>query len=97
MRKEGLEMDISRERLELLKEIMAIDFSLLELNLYLDTHPMDQRALWLNNEYVGKHKMLKEKYDKDYGPINHRSASECPYEWIEDPWPWEIDYEMGGK
>ena len=43
-------MDISRDRLELLKEIMAVDFSLVELNLYLDTHPLDQRALRLHNE-----------------------------------------------
>ena len=90
-------MDISRERLELLKEIMAVDFSLVELNLYLDTHPLDQRALRLNNEYVMRHKMLKENHEKEYGPINHRFVSECPYEWIENPWPWEIDYKMGGK
>lgn len=90
-------MDINRERLELLKEIMAVDFSLLELNLYLDTHPMDQRALKLNNDYVMKHKLLNEKYEKEYEPLRHRFISECPYEWIQDPWPWEIDYKMGGR
>lgn len=90
-------MDISRDRLELLKEIMAIDFSLVELNLYLDTHPIDQRALRLHNEYVAKHKILKEKYEKEYEPLHHRFISKCPYEWIKEPWPWEIDYEMGGK
>jgi len=90
-------MDISRDRLELLKEIMAIDFSLVELNLYLDTHPMDQRAIRLHNEYVMRSKMLKEKYEKEYAPLTHRFISDCPWEWIEDPWPWEIDYEMGGR
>jgi len=90
-------MEIDRERLELLKEIMAVDFSLVELNLYLDTHPMDQRALNLNNDYVMKHKMLRERYEKEFGPLSHRFVSGCPYEWIQDPWPWEIDYKMGGK
>ena len=71
-------MDISRDRLELLKEIMAVDFSLVELNLYLDTHPMDQRALRLHNEYVVKYKLLKEKYEKDYAPLTHKFTSDCP-------------------
>ena len=37
-------MKIKKERLELLKEIMALEFSLVDLNLYLDTHPEDERA-----------------------------------------------------
>ncbi len=89
-------MDIGREGLELLKEIMAIDFSLVELNLYLDTHPLDQRAQRLQNEYVTICKDLKEKYEEDYAPLTHVYASECPWGWIEEPWPWEINYEMGG-
>ncbi len=90
-------MKIERERLELLKEIMAIDFSLLELNLYLDTHPYDQRALALHNGYVNKSKMLKEVYEEKYDLLTHKHVSDCPWEWIKNPWPWEIDYEMGGK
>ena len=34
-----------RERKTLLNEIGKIDFVLVELNLYLDTHPFDQQAL----------------------------------------------------
>jgi spore coat protein JB len=90
-------MKIERERLELLKEIMAVDFSSLELNLYLDTHPNDQRALALHNEYVNTSKRLREVYEKKYDFITHKNISECPWEWIKNPWPWEIDYEMGGK
>lgn len=90
-------MDLSRERLEMLKEIMAIDFSAIELNLYLDTHPYDQRALNLRNQYVLKLKELKEVYEKKYGFLTVYNLSECPWEWIANPWPWEIDYEMGGR
>ncbi len=88
-------MEIGRERLEMLKEIMAIDFSLIELNLYLDTHPMDQRALNLHNDYVMKIDRLKENYQKKYALLTSCHISDCPWEWISDPWPWEIDYEMG--
>lgn len=90
-------MDINRDRLKMLKEIMAIDFSLVELNLYLDTHPMDQRALRLHNEYVMTGKELCEEYEKEFALLTHKFTSDCPWKWIEDPWPWEIDYEMGGK
>ena len=90
-------MEISRERLEMLKEIMALDFSSLELNLYLDTHPADTRALKLHNEYIRRLKELKEVYEKKYDFITHKNMSDCPWEWIKDPWPWEIDYKMGGK
>ena len=34
-----------RERQNLLNEIGKIDFVIMELNLYLDTHPYDQYAL----------------------------------------------------
>jgi spore coat protein JB len=90
-------MKIEKERLIMLKEIMALDFSSIELNLYLDTHPMDQKALAIHNDYAMKLKMLKEEYEKKYSPLTHEIISKCPWEWIEDPWPWEIDYEMGGK
>ena len=90
-------MKIERERLELLKEIMAIDFSNIELNLYLDTHPVDQKALAIKNDYVMKLKKLEDEYQTKYGPLTQSVASDCPWAWIEDPWPWEIDYEMGGK
>lgn len=90
-------MKIDKERLEMLKEIMALDFSNVELNLYLDTHPMDQRALAIRNDYIMKTKKLKEEYEKKYAPLTAEFVSKCPWQWIEEPWPWEIDYEMGGR
>ena len=35
-----------------LEEIQAIDFALVELTLYLDTHPNDQQAMQQFNEYA---------------------------------------------
>ena len=90
-------MKIDHDRLEMLKEIMALDFSGVELNLYLDTHPMDQKVLAIHNDYTMKEKKLIEEYQKKYSPLTHGITSKCPWEWIEEPWPWEIDYEMGGR
>jgi len=47
-------------RRALLDQIRAIEFMTVELNLYLDTHPRDQRALRDYNAYT-QHLMMLEK------------------------------------
>lgn len=81
-------MDINRYMM--LKEVMAADFTLIELNLYLDTHPDDQRAIALFNCNVQRAKMIRENYERLYGPLTPAfSGSTAPWQWIESPWPWE--------
>lgn len=81
-------MMMDRERL--LKEIMAIDFTLLDLNLYLDTHPMDRRALAIYNENIRISKMLRDRYERMFGPLSPTSVHNVNrWQWVESPWPWE--------
>lgn len=80
---------MSTECENLLKELMAADFTVIELNLYLDTHPNDQQAITLYNQWVQRAKMLREKYEKMCGPLTIRFISNCPYDWVQTPWPWE--------
>lgn len=84
---------MNREQLELLKELMALEFTAIELNLYLDTHPNDQRALMEYNAVCQQLMMLKERYERCYGPLTPCNPSAFPWQWIEEPWPWEICYE----
>lgn len=79
--------DANRENL--LKELMAADFTVIDLNLYLDTHPYDQRAIAIYNDSVFRAKMLRERYERLYGPITPFFIGKCPFEWIRTPWPWE--------
>lgn len=83
-----------KQRLEMLKEIMMIDFALVELNLFLDTHPNDRRALADYNRYGAMSRKLKQEYQRCYGPLTANGAfpAEYPWRWIYDPWPWEIEY-----
>lgn len=90
-------MKMDNERLEMLKEVMAMDFSLLDICLYLDTHPQDKRALDLHNDYVLKCNKLRAQYEDKYALLTQNNLSGCPWEWIQEPWPWEIDYKMGGR
>ena len=83
----GVGMDIARQRK--LDEVMAADFMLYDLGLYLNTHPNDQRALCIYINCVPRAKWLRENYEQMYGPITARASYSYPWPWINSPWPWE--------
>lgn len=77
---------------ELLEEIQAVDFVLVELNLYLNTHPGDHKAINQYNECAQKSMALKNKFQSMFGPLTHfgHSFSTYPWTWDEAPWPWQV-------
>ena len=73
-----------------LVELMALDFAVDELGLYLTTHAKDQEVLQLYWSYVKLAKEGREKYQKLYGPLHQTDLTpEDGYVWLKDPWPWE--------
>lgn len=81
-------------RKALLLQIKNVEFAALELQLYLDTHPCDQRALMDFNYYSQQLLMLKQQYEMNYGPLLNFGFSPNPYgwQWIDSPWPWEEEF-----
>lgn len=75
-------------RQEMIDQIKCLDFTIIELGLYLDTHPDDQRALCMHREYARQVKDLKDKYQKMYGPLTIFYPCN-KWRWLEEPWPWE--------
>ncbi len=75
-------------RRDLLMKIRELNFAIIELGLYLDTHPEDQRAICLHREYTRQLKELKDKYQKVYGPLTIYFPCN-KWRWLEEPWPWE--------
>ena len=73
---------------ELFEKIQCLGFAILELALYLDTHPADQKALCLHRKYANELNDLREKYQKVYGPLTITFPCN-KWRWIEEPWPWE--------
>ena len=53
-----------------LRKLQEVDFVLLELNLYLDTHPNDHEAMKQYNYYAQKRKKIACEYEEKYGPID---------------------------
>lgn len=83
---------MDNKQLKLLNELMELGFCLVETNLYLDTHPYDERALRLHNTLSGQYQELETLYTSQYGPMKYTGMSQYPWRYIEEPWPWEIDY-----
>ncbi len=77
-------------RSELLCELQKYDFTLYDLQLYLNSHPNCPDAL---KKYEKCKKMKEEvlsQYIKQYGPITAiQSDTETSWNWIDNPWPWE--------
>jgi len=76
------------KRKKMLKEIKCLEFAIVELAQYLDTHPNDERALCLHNKYCKELKEIKDIYQKIYGPLTINYPCN-KWRWLEEPWPWE--------
>ncbi|MCZ0701840.1 spore coat protein JB [Natronobacillus azotifigens] len=76
----------------LLEKIQAVDFVLLELNLYLDTHPNDADAIEQYNESSYESRALKKEFEEKFGPLMNYGASysDYPFDWATPPWPWQV-------
>ncbi|PTM59290.1 spore coat protein CotJB [Desmospora activa] len=77
---------------QMLKEIQVVDFVLVELTLYLDTHPHDREAIGQYNHYMEQSRHLKHHFECMFGPLTHfgGSPSTDPWSWHEAPWPWQV-------
>lgn len=79
------------ERARLLKQIQEVEFTALDLQLFMDTHPYDMRALMDFNNYSNQLLMLKQQFEMFYGPLLNFgfSPNHGSWRWLESPWPWE--------
>ena len=72
----------SREKL--LAWIDQVSFAVVEMNLYIDTHPEDEEAL--------------KQYAEQYDPLTIDTANDRmsrSFEWVMQPWPWEVNRKGG--
>lgn len=88
--KEAFQARMPSARPELV-ELMALDFAVQELGLYLTTHQNDQEVLKLYWTYVRMAKEGREAYQKQFGPILQTDITEGSYQWLQDPWPWDAE------
>ena len=80
-----------QNREELIRKIQQLEFAVLDLTLYLDTHPNCTQAIAQFNFFVQNLQYVKRMYEMQFGPFANfgYSFSNCPWSWTDQPWPWE--------
>lgn len=86
--------EMDPEQRAMLMDIMQLEFTAVDLQLFLDTHPDDQRAL---SDFRATSQALmqaKMSYESKYGPLLSYGFGMSPntWRWVDEPWPWEINW-----
>lgn len=81
----------SNDKVGLMRSIQAVNFALIDLGLYLDTHPDDTGTNVLYGEYLDAYYKLVTEYETAYGPLEmicDAAAAHNNWNWPKG-WPWE--------
>ena len=76
---------------ELFERIRELSFAAYDLQLYPDTHPMDEKALELFTKINATLSSAVMDFENQYGPLNAGSSpNTVPFKWVADDydWPW---------
>ncbi len=77
-------------RKDLMKLIQSTNFMVIEMALYLDTHPQDACAMGTYQEYRRQFKRAVALYEKKYAPLTFYGVEdENGWSWGNEPWPWQ--------
>lgn len=83
---------LPQEYYTMLWDLQSVDFVLVELTLYLDTHPGDVDATEQFNQFALLRREMVAAFEAKFGPLMQFGHSlECgPLAWSESPWPWQV-------
>lgn len=77
-------------KFDLLTFIQKTNFTMMDLNLYLDTHPDCPHALSSFREHQKMLAAAMNIYQKKYGPLTTYSMQTGEnWNWTDEPWPWQ--------
>ena len=75
---------------DLMKLIQSTNFAVIEMALYLDTHPNCSCALETYHDYKKTLKKAVEIFERRFEPLTiygaHRKEE---WNWVNEPWPWQ--------
>ena len=86
--------DTVSKKQHLMQQIAECEFILIDINLFLNTHPEDSRALDDYNCYAEQLAVLKDMYVKQYGPLENfgNSVSKGSWKWVRSDFPWHAGH-----
>mgnify|MGYP003296988665 FL=1 len=78
------------DRKRMLNDIGIVDFALVELMLFLDTHPDNQEAIDYFNYYAKVKAKMMQEYSTTFEPLTKEYAAvNNKWKWNCGPLPWE--------
>lgn len=78
------------ESARMLKDIGIINFVMVELGLYLDTHPHDQEAMEYYQHYRRMYNRMVADFSERFYPLSMCNANDTTqWNWSLAPMPWE--------
>lgn len=78
----------------MLHTIMQYQVAILDLALFLDTHPNDPMALYRHKAYSAQLSKMRDEYETLFGPMNNYSIETGDtWRYVEGPWPWEWNWQ----
>ena len=81
---------MKNEREQMLFDISTVSFLVLDMALYLDTHPYDRDALEYFNHYSHVRSSMLKEFANKYYPLTLDSAEDCKeWKWALASAPWE--------
>ncbi|MBQ2118721.1 MAG: spore coat protein CotJB [Clostridia bacterium] len=84
-----MNLDASVTKKGLLEALQAVDFAMVETQLYLDAYPDSAEALEYFYRMRDESDRLTAEYEKRYGPVTPMANEGERWKWIDGPWPWE--------
>ena len=82
--------NVRNDQERMMCDIGTVSFLLMDMALYLDTHPEDAESI---STFLKLKDICKKHYDeyvRMYGPIRFTDVNCDNYwTWVSDPWPWE--------
>jgi len=72
-----------------MRDLQAAKFTLLDLHLYLDTHPEDLESIAAYKKAAAKYQLAQDAYTDAFGAVQWLSAPGV--EWFRNPWPWDAE------
>lgn len=74
----------------MMQRVREAAFALIDIGLYLDTHPDDEKAMDYYNKYQQINKDVRRAYESTFGPLTSNTVDTCDgWTWVRDPWSWE--------
>lgn len=75
---------------QLMRRVQMLSFVLVDVGLFLDTHPTDKKALEYFNKYNAMYQTAKDEYERRFGPLTICGTNDTKnWSWVDSPWPWQ--------